>query len=127
MPIIQLVLFLCAFAFSPAFASDLASDLASDDLSEESPPVIIQTLTKLIPRMSPALAGMGAGDLVIFDLDNTVFANSTSGDRRLVWLCDRKEVERGFSRSEAAARLVALNKAIKPIRKCACLRLGCRG
>lgn len=82
--------------------------------SEEAPPIIIQAITKMIPRLNNALFELERGDLLVLDLDNTVFREvQTLGTDEWYSHQLHKMISRGMNRNEAARHLESINNAIK--------------
>lgn len=80
----------------------------------ESPTVIVQSLTKIIPRLNSAFDELRVGDLAVFDLDNTVFREAqTLGTDEWYAYAHHKLVSRGLSAREAGAKLELINNKIK--------------
>ena len=77
--------------------------------------VITQSTTKLLPRFEQQFAKLKENDLVIFDLDNTVFRESQmlGTDEWYDYILHKMEAEENLSGKAARAKLEPLNNSIK--------------
>lgn len=101
-----------ALIFGLIFSASAVAHDSSVDL--DSPAIITQRISKLIPRLNNALYELQKGDLLIFDIDNTVFreVQMLGTDE---WHAHQvhKMAARGMSKKEAVDRLERINNAIK--------------
>ncbi len=84
----------------------------------DSPPVVIHAITRLIPRFQPRFAELRSGDLLILDLDNTVFREQQLlGTDEWYEHALNQLTQKGMSRKQASQHLGPVNKAIKSVSK----------
>jgi hypothetical protein len=80
--------------------------------AQELPSVFIQSITRLLPR--PDAGELSAGDLLVLDLDNTVFREAQLlGTDDWYSHAEHELRERGLTHDEAEARLHSLNFRVK--------------
>ncbi len=81
----------------------------------DSPPVITQAITKLIPRLNHAFSELEKGDLLVLDLDNTVFreVQMLGTDEWHAHAVHKIVARGGLGKKEAMDRLERVNGRIK--------------
>ncbi len=101
MSIMQIAMVCLSLTVSPSFG-------------EDSPAVITQAMTKILPRLEHALEDFGPGDLAVFDLDNTVFRETqTLGTDEWYSHMLHRLQQKGMDRMRAADVLEPVNLRIK--------------
>lgn len=80
----------------------------------ESPTVTIHAITRLVPRFQPRFDELQRGDMVVLDLDNTVFREAQLlGTDEWYDFAISQITRTGLSKREASEKLEPLNRAIK--------------
>lgn len=80
-----------------------------------SPPVVIQSTTQILPRFEKRFKELKSKDLVVFDLDNTLFRETQmlGTDEWYSHILHEMQTTKGVSAKAASNELEPLNKAIK--------------
>ena len=104
-------MFLLCLTFLPLQLAPLSA-FAKEDT--ESAPVVIQSMTKLMPRLEARFSELKPGDLVVLDLDNTVF-RETQMLGTDEWYSHelQKRIAAGESKHDATRSLEPFNIEIK--------------
>ena len=102
------------FVYSSVLTLVLVLTLPAQGLRDENPPVIVQSITQLLPALKSRFAELNRGDMLILDLDNTVFRET-----QMLGTDDWYEhaigslTEMGLSHHQANLKLAPINLKIK--------------